>query len=52
MKANDRKLVKEIIAVLIIKLILLYGIWYFWVADRAVKVDASTAAEHMLSTSH
>ncbi len=52
MKANDRKLVKDIVLVLIIKLILLYGIWYFWIADHAVKVDASSAAAHMLSTSH
>lgn len=52
MKLSDQKLVKDIVIVLIIKLILLYGIWYFWIADRAVKVDASSAAAHMLSTSH
>lgn len=52
MKLSDRKLVKEIVLVLILKLILLYGIWFYWVAGRAVKVDASSAAVHMLSASH
>ncbi|MDE2421605.1 MAG: hypothetical protein KGO49_10570 [Gammaproteobacteria bacterium] len=52
MKANDQKLIKDIVIVLIIKLILLYGIWFYWVSGRTVKVDASSAATHMLSTSH
>lgn len=52
MNLNDRKLVKDIGIVLIIKLILLYGIWYYWVSGAAVKVDASTAAQHLISEKH
>jgi uncharacterized SAM-binding protein YcdF (DUF218 family) len=49
MKLADRKLVKEISVVLIIKLILLYGIWYYWISGRDVKVDQDSAAAHILS---
>ena len=52
MKLNDRKLVKEIVIVLIIKIILLYGIWFYWIAGKTVKVDAESAASHLLSTPH
>jgi predicted negative regulator of RcsB-dependent stress response len=50
MKLNDRKLVIELGIVLIIKVILLYGIWVYWIAGKSVKVDASSAASHILST--
>lgn len=50
MKPNDRKLLKEISVVLVVKLILLYGIWYYWISGNAIKVDSSSAAEHVLST--
>jgi hypothetical protein len=49
MKLADRKLVKEISIVLLIKLILLYGIWYYWISGHDVKVDQDSAAAHILS---
>jgi hypothetical protein len=49
MKLADRKLVKEISIVLIVKLILLYGIWYYWISGHDVKVDQDSAAAHILS---
>jgi len=52
MNLNDRKLIKDIGIVLIIKLILLYGIWYYWVSGDVVKVDASSAAQHLISDQH
>lgn len=50
MKPNDRRLLKEISIVLVIKLILLYGIWFYWISGNAIKVDPRSTAQHILST--
>ncbi|WP_162818253.1 cytochrome oxidase putative small subunit CydP [Aquirhabdus parva] len=49
MKRQDRKLLHEILIVLAIKLILLYGIWSLWVADRHVAVTPHSTMDHLLA---
>jgi hypothetical protein len=41
MKSADQLLVKRLAWVLVIKLILLYGLWWGFVRDQQVTVDAS-----------
>lgn len=41
MKTTDQLLVKRLAWVLVIKLILLYGLWWGFVRDQQVTVDAS-----------
>ncbi len=49
MKRQDRKLLHEILIVLAIKIVLLYGIWSLWIADRHVTVTPHSAIDHMLA---
>ena len=49
MKRQDRKLLHEILIVLVIKLILLYGIWSLWIADRHVAVTPHSTMDHLLA---
>jgi hypothetical protein len=44
MKPADQLLVKRLVWVLLIKLVLLFGLWWSFVRDQRVPVDASGMA--------
>lgn len=44
MKPNDQQLVRRLVLVLLIKLVLLFGLWWSFVRDQRVTVDASGMA--------
>ncbi|MCK9214149.1 MAG: cytochrome oxidase putative small subunit CydP [Rhodoferax sp.] len=48
MKLADQILVKKLAVVLAIKLVLLYGLWWGFVRDQRVTVDASGMAAQAL----
>jgi len=50
MKRQDRKLLHEILVVLAIKILLLYGIWSIWIAGEHVAVTPHSAMDHMLAS--
>lgn len=48
MKPSDQLLVKRLAWVLVIKLVLLFGLWWGFVRDQRVTVDASGMAMQTL----
>ncbi len=48
MNASDTHLLKKLALVLLLKLALLLGLWWLFVRDAQVPVDASRAAGHLL----
>jgi hypothetical protein len=48
MNPTDQRLVKRLVWVLLIKLVLLFGLWWSFVRDQRVPVDASGMAAQAL----
>lgn len=50
MKPQDKILVKKLATVLVIKLVLLYALWWGFARDQQVVVDGDAAAAQLLGT--
>lgn len=44
---TDRQLLRELVVVVIFKLVLLGGLWWFFIRDQSVHVDAATLGQHL-----
>jgi len=47
MNQRDRRLRKEILVIVAIKLILIAGLWWCFIRDARVTVDSAAAARHL-----
>lgn len=47
MRPDDRRLVRHLAWVVVIKLLALIGLWWMFVRDQHVRTDAATAAQHL-----
>lgn len=47
MSPSDRRLLRHLIWVVVLKLLVIIGLWHAFVADHKVPVDAAAAAAHM-----
>jgi len=52
MNLADRKLLREIVIVVILKLVVLTGLWWAFVRDARVTVDAAAVAVQVSAPSH
>jgi Tfp pilus assembly protein PilO len=50
MNFSDKTLVKKLAIVLVLKLIVLLALWWFFVRENRVSIDARSAAEQLLSS--
>lgn len=50
MRFHDRSLIRKLAVVLVIKLAVLTGLWWGFVREQRVPVDAQAAAAQMLGT--
>ncbi|MEZ5706966.1 MAG: hypothetical protein R3E56_17945 [Burkholderiaceae bacterium] len=50
MNLQDRTLVRKLAVVLVIKLAVLVGLWWWFVRDQRVPVDAGATASQMLGS--
>lgn len=50
MTLSDKSLIRKLAVVLLVKLILLTGLWWAFVRDTRVAVDDQRQAERLLST--
>ncbi len=48
MQFHDRSLIRKLAVVLVVKLLVLTGLWWAFVHEQRVPVDAETAAAQML----
>lgn len=48
MNLKDRSLVRKLAVVLVLKLVLLTGLWWGFVRDQRVAVNADAATTHLL----
>jgi len=46
MLASDRKLLREIVVVVALKLVLIAALWWVFIRDHKVEVDAARMAVH------
>jgi len=46
---NDRRLLRHLALAIAVKLLLLYGLWWAFIRDHGVQVDARTAATHLVA---
>jgi len=47
MPRDERRLVRHLAWVVVIKLLALVGLWWVFVRDQRVSTDAATAAQHL-----
>ncbi|WP_153117441.1 cytochrome oxidase putative small subunit CydP [Rhodocyclus tenuis] len=47
MQQRDRNLVKDIVFVVIVKLLAIAALWWYFVRDARISVDAPMAADHL-----
>lgn len=47
MNQRDRRLRREIVVILIVKLIAITALWWCFIRDQRVAVDVSTTARHL-----
>lgn len=49
MPLDERRLVRHLVWLLVIKLLALGGLWWAFVRDQRVSPDAATAAQHLMA---
>jgi len=47
MKSDDRRLIRHLAMAVVLKLLLLCALWWVFVRDAHVTIDAEQTAEHM-----
>lgn len=49
---TDRQLVRELVLIIVIKLVVLMGLWWFFFHNQRADVDAADTALHLAQPDH